>query len=317
MKRERYTDPIELENDLTILDTKIKDIQEGNENIIKHSVVDDTDQFIEKINNKVKATKSVARRRTCIRNIKIVGDIVRIVAPYIIVPALIFGIITPIAGMPFASKEGIHYANHEMVMDSAGTREDKIDYKDYRGGSSCQVYVVHKWEQKKDGRYYQKTQEYKVSETTLKDIQKLYNKENITREDVFGEAKEPTYEVKDEITEEELNKGDYIKICYSYCDEEDYMMLPLPFDENGSNVLFIIGTFMGLFFTFAAQTFGDVFSDRFNHIAELKNNYKNPDMKYVMAQFREKSKAFKQMKKNNFEPILEVERNFQKKKAMK
>ena len=50
---------------------------------------------------------------------------------------------------------------------------------------------------------------------------------------------------------------------------------------------------------------------------DIINYYKNPDMKDVMRQFREKKKTFEVMKQNNFQPILEVERDIQKTKVMK
>ena len=317
--KEIYTTPFSLERDLNNLDNKIKNLQEGNNNIIKHSLVEDIENEINNIENGVKATKRKSIKRTCIRNIKLFGNLARAVAPFVLIPCFMFSFLSGTVCMPFSKKDVIHYARHDMVLDSNGVNEDKVEYKAFVTGGTGRVTVAGKWMNGKNGNYYRVKQMYLFTkEDDVNKFLELRKKDNITLDDVFGSLQKPLeIETKDELTEEELNSEGYIKISYYYTDEGDSIVIPIETDgTRGCTATFIICTVLA--WILALVTRYEKFDYRyFEKNKEIMNKYKNPDMKEVMKQFRVKKKEFAQMKSNNFQPILEVERNIQKTKTIK
>ena len=221
--------------------------------------------------------------------------------------------------MPFSKKDVIHYARHDMVLDSNGVNEDKVEYKAFVTGGTGRVTVAGKWMNGKNGNYYRVKQMYLFTkEDDVNKFLELRKKDNITLDDVFGSLQKPLeIETKDELTEEELNSEGYIKISYYYTDEGDSIVIPIETDgTRGCTATFIICTVLA--WILALVTRYEKFDYRyFEKNKEIMNKYKNPDMKEVMKQFRVKKKEFAQMKSNNFQPILEVERNIQKTKTIK
>ena len=312
--KDRYFDTRGLEKDLATLDNKIKDLQEGNQNIVSHSVVSEIEDDINNINYKIKNTKIHNILNTGIRNIKLFGNILHLIYPYVIVAGICMGISALCGDIAYIPQEQLKYGYHEVVMDNRGAVEDKLEYKQGMPTENGHIYFTSNWQLKADGRYYRKTEDYNISKITIEELEELMKKTNFSLEEAFGAPENETVEVKDKVASEDLENNDYIKITYKYGDRENFLYLKQDMGENIKESIWVTVIF-GLIS--AMVWLIRVNESSYNYARKRKdiiNYYKNPDMKDVMRQFREKSKAFKTMKKNNFQSIQEVERNYQKTK---
>ena len=313
---DRYHYVYEMEDDLRVLNSNIKDIEEDNQNIVSHSLVADAQTTINNIEERVKETKRYKRKIDCIKGVKIFGKMLHAIYPYVLVTGILLGITTTTDDLPFRAKEELKYARYEMTIDSNGEKEDNKNYEKNVTSSEGRVDVVGKWELKEDGRYYRRSEVYHFYRRDLNKFLELRDKDNITMEDVFGSRGSPVIEVKDSLSDEELNQGPYIKMSYSYSDENDYLMLPNEERTKGNNMAFIgFELFLCIAIFFWRRGLFD--QDFFFDVRSVKYDYKTPDMKDIMRQFKEKKKLFETIKNGEFTPIVEVERNIQNTKAMR
>ena len=314
---ERYFSKDELSCDLNCLDNKMKDIQEGNSNIIKNSVVNDLEESMKKINTKVRNTKIHQGIVTSIKNVRLFGNLLRLTFPYIIATTLAFLFPYAVMGdIAFLRQECPQYAYHEVIMDDSGAVEDKITYKQDAPTSAANITVTTGWELNEDGKYYRKIEEYGINKVTIEKLQEIFNETNYSLSDFFGEPTNEKIETRDDLSKEELEQGRYTKITYQYGDRKDEKILPQDAEINAMfTILYVLLAISCNMLVYSIR-FGLNYSYLRNR-AKILEKYKNPDMQDVMRQFREKKKTFEVMKQNNFQPILEVERDIQKTKVMK
>ena len=314
---ERYFRDEEFDRDLEELNNKIKDMQEGNQNIIKHSIVEDVEKSIDKMNTKIRNTKIHNGMNILVRNIRLFGNLLHLAYPHIIAASIAFIIPLAAGDLPFVRQEKLNYGYHEVVMDNIGNVKDDIVYEQNMPTSKGHIRVTTSWKQHDDGKYYRKIEEYSFNQIPVDKLQAQLEENNYSFVDILGDPVKANVEVKNELPKDAEARDGYVEIYYKYGDKDMYEMIPQDAGENAVlSVLYVLLAICNCGFVHTVRSEISYY-DFWDNREDIYRDYKNPDMKYAMKQFREKSKAFKQMKKNNFEPILEVERNFQKKKTMK
>ena len=225
-----YTSVDKFEEDIERVDKKLADV--GEENIVRHSVVDEINEDMQTIQDRINATEKENRRKRRIRNIKLFGSTILGSIPYVLVVGVVFGLQTWWYDMPIIRQEVMKYAKHEIMMDSTGEVINDLDYIQGVEKTSSVAYLSSKWEKKIDGRYYRTIKEYKFDNHSLEELKSMVVNPNLSIEDAFGKSVNKKVEVQKEIPEEELEKGEYLKIMYRYGDEEDFILEAQDFWPN-------------------------------------------------------------------------------------
>jgi hypothetical protein len=286
--REDYVLVKELETTLNKIDEKIEDI--GFENIINHSAVNEVNGLIDKSEKYIRTINRKNKLISTVRNIKIFLRGFQKAFPYLCVAALITFLHIKITGdIPYYPQEQFKFAHHEETIDYTGLVSDDITYTDDKSESTNTAYYISKWEQKPDGRWYRAVKRYGNFKISSEDeLLELAKNKDLNLTDVFGEVKEVKFEVTKEVSKEELEKGDYLKIVHRYKNEEDVMLIPQNFWPNfGLSVSYTAFLLVALFFTFCADEM-----KLKAHIEKIKENNKNIDIDELLKLFDEKKIKF-------------------------
>ena len=228
----------ELNNQIEELDEIISNM--GNDNIINHSSIKEADDMIKLINKNIKAVNRRNRLIAAIRNVKIFGRFLQGGLPYIVVAGLVFTGQTLLGDVPFyPQKSDFKVAQHEQVIDQTGVIGESVSYVAQGNLAGNEIVFTTKWDQKEDGNYYRVTQTYDIGNYTTEELKEMIKNPNLDLNAVFGKSKSNKYEVKKakDITEEDLDEKDGLKIIYHYSDDLDVI---LGAQDGFFNVMFSI-----------------------------------------------------------------------------
>ena len=163
-------------------------------------------------------------KNACIRNIKIFGRFMQMIATYLVAIVLPFVGQSLLFDIPFFP-DNIHQNNcYMMNLDSNGVIKYQHQYKSFDSDNS-KLKIYGKWEEDKDGFYSRTISTYSINDLTVDKIKELLEKDVLTVEDIFGETSSSYKEYKNILTEEELNSNGYMEATKYYEDEDDYIIV--------------------------------------------------------------------------------------------
>lgn len=290
MKKE-YTIVKNLNDKVEELDKKIDNI--GDDNIIGHSTVDDINGLIKDINKDIKKVNRKNKVMTSIKNIRIFGTFIRFFFPFVFaLGAAFFPHYWVTKDIPFYPQGVFKFAHHNESIDKTGIVSDDIVYSSDQSNKGNTAEIITKWEQKPDGKWYRVIKTYNSSENySLEQLLEFAKNENLDVEALFGKVDNVKFEVKNNISQEEKEQGDYLTIIYRHNNEEDVMLLPQDFWPNvGYTVLFFLWLFVteGVAYLWRSES-------EFNSSRSLKlfeEKYKNIDISEIKKLFEEKKIKF-------------------------
>ena len=297
---EGYNDPIWLKWDIDRLDDNIENIP--NTNIINHKVVDEIEEQINNIDNRIKKTQRNNFKQALIRNIKIFGRKMQKIGPYVLAIGLAFGAQTLIYDVPFIRQNQVKIAEHDVTIDNLGNKSDELSYHD-KGSINKNHNVVYTtaWEKKIDGKYYRTVREYQFQNEyrNLYWYQDLISIERLSSYNIFFDNPKSTrYETRDEVSEEELAQGYSVKMIYRYSDELDIIIAAQDVPQNlWFSLLYILTALVFVSPVYAWRHCED--GSNFDYAAavdKIKRQYPNVNIDELIKLFKEKKIKFSVVK---------------------
>ena len=287
-----YTIVQKLTDEVEELDKKIDNI--GDDNIIGHSTVDDINGLIKDINKDIKKVDRKNRRMACIKNIRIFGTFIRFFFPFVIAIGMAFGLHNWVTkDVPFYPQRVFKFAHHNESIDKTGIVSDDVIYSSDQSNKGNSAQIITKWEQKPDGKWYRVIKTYNSSENySLEQLLEFAKNENLNVEGIFGKVDDIKFEVKDNLSQEEIEQKDYFRIIYRHNNEEDVMLLPQDFWPNvGYSLLFLIWLAVFGFGALAWRAEGSKY-DPDDSWKLFEEKYKNIDISEIKKLFEEKKIKF-------------------------
>ena len=193
-------------DDIDELDKEISDI--NGSIVLTSSRQEKIKESIETINQSLINTKKNNRKRTFIRNVKIMGRVAQFVLPYVLVTGLSFGGFKLLGDTPFYREKKFYSANHVVTFDNQGLYNDDASYEqlDHRVDK---IYYSSKWEKKIDGKYYRTIKETEYLRYNLDELREMAKDPNFDFKKAFendyyySSIVKTTQELKDSVSEEE------------------------------------------------------------------------------------------------------------------
>lgn len=225
MKEDSYTLVNKIDGNITKLNEKIDNI--GNDNVISHSSLDEAEALVKTINSEIGKIERDNIKKSCIKGVRVFGTILKHISPYILVAGLLFGIQTLTFDTPFVRQNQTRIAESTYTTTNLEYTNKDLNYvlpsaKDKKSDAT----YISKWEKKIDGKYYRTIKEYKFDYNS-DSLNLLLNLLDRSKTDKFNNViqrpKSTRVECKteDEITNEELEQGDFIQLIDRHYDEED------------------------------------------------------------------------------------------------
>lgn len=174
-----------------------------------------------------------------IKNLKIYARALQLVAPYIVTAGIVAGGFAFFGDIPFYPNDEMKaYSNIMTEFDNAGNIRKEQQYASFKDEDDYTLdsddgllYYYSKWEKMDDGLYSRVVQTYSI-EKTYEDIIKLFGKKDLNLEDILGEPDSSVTEIKNNLTEEELQEEAFIQAIVYSEDEGDYIMRKQTVEEN-------------------------------------------------------------------------------------
>lgn len=108
----------------------------------------------------------------------------------------------------------------------------------YQDKNSNSFIYYDKWNVTSDGKYSRIVKEYDVDSITSEDIRILRDNKDLIIEDILGEPREVYEQIKDNISQEELEAGSYFTATIYSENEENSVTIK---NQDGVSSLYLIG----------------------------------------------------------------------------
>ncbi len=166
---------------------------------------------------------------------------------------------------------------YKKEFDSLGNKVIEEQYEEYNNVG--EVSFVSKWE-KYDDTYYSRTiTTYPVKSLTEEELERFIMSEEVSLAKVLGNPIATKTEKKNNITEEEINKGAFLRATVYNRSDEDYILIKETKQENiTTTVSFIISTFLADLICGIMLSGGKIADNRKKKIAALEDEYEEIDI---------------------------------------
>ena len=208
-------------------------------------LVNKLSEDIKELEGKLETVNKDNLKLSAIRNIRIFGRFIQMVAPYLVAAALVFTAQSFLIDIPFYQENIKSYKNYMVNLDSKGVISYQDKYEDFDGTSEITIYS--KWEKEDDEFYSRTIRNYSLRDYSIDEVKQFINKDTVTVEDILGEPKKEIKEHKNILTEEELNNNGYMEAVKYYEDTDDFIIIQ---QEAGLNVVL---TILYLLITFGCE----------------------------------------------------------------
>ncbi len=195
--------------------------------VLVEKLTKDVNDLEERINNLGKENF----KRATIRNIKIFGRFMQMIAPYLLAFILPFVGQSFLFDIPFYPEDVRQNNCYMMNLDNKGIISYQNQYKSFNDDNS-RLYIYGKWEKDNNEFYSRTVNTYSIENLTIDKVKELMGKDVLTVEDILGEPISSVKEHKNILTEEELNDNGYIKATKYYEDTDDYIIVKQGIGEN-------------------------------------------------------------------------------------
>lgn len=248
---------------------------------------------IESLESLVKNANAVNRKRKIVKNLKISVRFMQLLAPYILTAGILAGGCKLIgAGFPFYSGDKFKSNLNTMKeFDNLDNIRYEKQYDDFEESNDILSYHS-KWEKDDAGFYSRKIEVYNLKKLTEEEIFELFNKDDLNLQDIFGEPISSKTEIKNNVSEEELNDEAYLQAVMYSIDKNDYIMVKETLETNiGVTFLYILVTALTELGVCIIRVQVTDFSFSY-HVKKIKSQYKDIDEKELIKKL--------EIKRNNY-----------------
>lgn len=130
------------------------------------------------------------------------------------------------AGCGFPFYNGDTFKANLNIMkefDNLGNIRYEQQYSDYENSNNI-FYYYYQWQQDVDGFYSRNVETYKLDDLTEEAILSLFNQEDLNLYNVLGEPISVKKEIKNNVTEEELQQQHYLRAVIYSENKDDYII---------------------------------------------------------------------------------------------
>lgn len=285
-----------------------------NKTIGKNSNTEDDKQYvltrdlqknIDDLEQSLKEESAKQKNKERIKNIRLFANLIRFIAPYLLTASLVFGGFYLLFGdIPFIQQLERRYNKYEISIDNNGNMLSDSFYERLYALSEDYLYVHTPWTKGEDGKYYRESKKFKIEQTdeahkSFEHFKSLIMDPNIDLEGTFGKPEYTNIESKENVSEEELKRGEYRSCSYHYLDKEDYV---LGRQKMGDNLL--TGFLEVMTFLFAGIGTAYIQMELFNydydyHKQNIINAYSNSKIELIEGKLEEKKLELKKIIDNN------------------
>ena len=259
----------------------------------KTVLVEHLSDEISDLEDRVKIYKKANERYERIRKVKIFGNFLRLVLPYIACIGLAFGASYGIGGdIPFYPQDVLKVNHHVEEFDNRGNVNSESEFREAFADTDSSAAYYTKWELKADNRYYRfrKVYKFKSGEVSLGALRNAVAN-NTDLDSIIGNPFNSKMEIKDSLTEEDLANDGYMTVTYKYQDEKDFIVAPEETASNiGRGVIFILVSGLNML---VYSFFSDFSSyDYFKEKDEINKYYVPNDLSYLEKELAEKKLVY-------------------------
>ena len=251
---------------------------------------------VEDLERQIKYNKLVNLKNALIRETLINGRRFVWLAPFILTACITAGGAKLIgAGFPFYMDDIEEFLYTKKEFDNTGNIRYEEQYGEFNS-LTHQINHYTKWEDAGNGFYTRSVESYKLNDITDEKVLSLFEKDNLTISDIFGNKVYSVKETKNNLTEEELMQGEYLEATIYKKDENDYIMVKESIDDNiaMSLLYFLITVFaelIPLFYRLEESKF-----DYDDAVYKIREKYTKVDV--------EKVKKLLEIKRDNYNRLV-------------
>ena len=198
-------------------------------------LVEKLEKDIDDLEKRIKDVPKENFKKISIRNIKIFGRFMQMIAPYLIAAIIPFVGQSLLFDMPFYPEEVKSPKHYMMELDNRGIEAYQSGYEKINDEKD-RVYIYSNWQEDK-GMYSRTIKSYSINIDDISEIKDLVNKKDVEIEDILGSPISNITETKNIITDEDKELDGYIKLVYYYNDKDDYIVIK---QTPGENIVFSI-----------------------------------------------------------------------------
>lgn len=251
---------------------------------------------VEDLERQIKYNKLVNLKNALIRETLINGRRLQWLAPFILTACITAGGAKLIGmGFPFYMDDIEEFLYTKKEFDNTGN----IRYEEQYGKFDSITHQINhytKWEDAGNGFYERRVESYQLSDITDETVLQLFDKDNLTISDIFGNKVSSVKETKNNLTEEELMQGEYIEATIYKKDENDYIMVKESIDDNiGWTMVYFLVTVLAEIF----PAFYRIDVSKFDYndaVYEIRKKYSKVDV--------EKAKKLLEIKRDNYNRLV-------------
>ncbi len=191
-----------------------------------------TDKLSKDIDDLEKRIKYVGLenfKKISIRNIKICGRFIQMIAPYLLAAIIPFIGQSFLFDIPFYRENVKQEKCYMMEVDNRGIESYQSQYEKF-SDEKDRVYIYGNWKEE-NGVYTRTIKSYRINLDELSEIKELVHKKDIEIEKLLGNPVSNITETKNIITDEEKEESGYIKVVYYYKDKDDFIIVTQPLGE--------------------------------------------------------------------------------------
>ncbi len=241
-----------------------------------------------------KHLKVINLKAKTIRKLKISTRILKLGTPFLVTAGIVTGGFAYFNQLPFYSDEKKEYSNVMVEYDNLGNVRTEQQYNNELPKDVIQLRHYTKWELV-GNEYVRTITSYKMEKIGFEEIVSLLENKDVKIEDILGKPISTISEVKNNITEEEVQRGAFIQcVIYSQV-KDDYILVK---QSTGENILF---TFIYVVLIMCIEDFIAGLSA--NNLSEFSEYVHNIENKYPLLDADTIMKKL-ELKKDNYNRIM-------------
>lgn len=185
------------------------------------------------LKKEIKELESQKRKIEVLKALKNSAKIGHLIAPYAVSAGITFGIFSSLGMMPFTKNEHKKYLETMKEFDSYGNIRYEEQYDHFENVKNTIIFYDN-WKLV-NGMYTRNIEIYDASKIDFLDIEEVVNNNNV--KNVLGNPTSTKIEIKNNVDEDELKKGSYLKAQVYNQFLDNYITVEETFKESLNNTL--------------------------------------------------------------------------------
>ena len=185
---------------------------------------------VESLEKQIKYSRLTNLKISSVKNLKITARALQLVAPYVLTASIVAGGFSLLGAIPFYRDKREIHSSIMTEFDNLGNVRYEQQYGDFGEDSVFNFYS--QWELQEDGFYTRTIKTYNIKEKTYEELVELFNKDNLSIEDILGESTSTIKETKNNLSDDEINKKAFMQAIIYNKDENDFIIQEESISEN-------------------------------------------------------------------------------------